>query len=262
MHRDLDELRAKRYAAENPPIPEVIPDPIEEEVPKVKEEATEVQPISQTTFKQEKVAPVAPMIPQDAPKEEISDQVPAKGPQGPSPPSSNEIKQEPASLSVKTGAATSGDMSPTGTSGLPASAIDSLFGTMEGLDNTGDSDLNFDTMEFLDNSNTHDNSETQNTEFDLSTFGNNASDFFGTDLQVSNEAGNANNNTTANQDDLFGMNTASGNDLMDVDTTMRPAEESLFDDLIFMGENDDIGGGGSNEMEHGGTFDEDFFNIN
>lgn len=47
---------------------------------------------------------------------------------------------------------------------------------------------------------------------------------------------------------------------MDLDTTMRPAEESSFDDLYFMGEDNGIGGDGSNEMEHG-KFDENFFNL-
>jgi len=259
MNRDLEELQAQRFAAENPPIPEVIPDLVEEESPKIKEDAVESQQESPMTFKQEKVAPEAPMIAQDVPKELMSEGTPAKRTQGLSPPSSNEIKQEPGSLSLKTGTGVSNDLSPTVTSGLPGSAIDSLFGTTESLDNTADSDLNFDTMEFLDSSNVHDGSQTQNTEFDLSTFGNNTSDFNMTDLQVSNEPGSTNNNAATNQDDLFGMSTADGGDLMDLDTSMRPAEESSFDDLYFMGEDDGIGGG-SNEMEHG-TFDEDFFNL-
>jgi len=260
MHRDLEELRAKRLAAENPPTPEIIPTPVEEELPEVKEEAVVTPEVHHTTFKQEKVAPEAPMIVQDIPKDAILNGPATKGPQGPSPPSSNDVKQEPNSLGLVTGTTASNDMSPTATSGLPGSAIDSLFGTTESLDNAADADLNFDTMDFIDNSNTHDNSQTQNTEFDLSTFGNNPSEFNMTEIQGSNEPESTNNNATTIQDDLFGMTTAGGNDLMDLDATMRPVEESSFDDLFFMGDDSGIGGGGSNEMEHG-PFDDEFFNL-
>lgn len=160
MHRDLEELRAKRFAAENPPIPEVLPDIVEDEISPVKEEAAEIQQPPQTAFKQEKVAPEAPMIAQDAPKEVIPIETAAEGAQGPSPPSSNQIKQEHAGLSIKTETATSNDIPPVVTSDLPGSAIDSLSDASESLDNTADSDLNFDTMDFLNNSNTHDNSVT------------------------------------------------------------------------------------------------------
>ena len=260
MHRDLEELRAKRFLAENPPIPEVLPDLVEEKIFPVKEEVAEIQQPPQTAFKQEKVAPEAPMIAQDAPKEIIPQETTTEGAQGPSPPSSIQTKQEPAGLSIKTETATSNDISPVVTNDIPDSAIDSLFDTSENLDNAADVDLNFDTMDFLVDSNTHDNSQTQNTEFDLSTFGNNTSEFNMTELQVSNEPGNTKDTTMTNNDDLFGLATDGGGDLMDLDNTMRPAEESSFDDLFFMGEDDGIGGGGSNEMEHG-AFDENFFNL-
>lgn len=262
--RDLEELRSKRIALENPPIQGFEPvrePPIEAELPTEDEKVENNQPTPQPFIKEEKldVSEAAP-TPQDPAKETI-DKIPDIPKQVPSPPSSNDTNVKPESVGFgisTTTAATNFSPQPV-TAGIQDS-IDSLFDSLDSGNNNTTSDLNFDGMDFLNDSATQDNSKTQNNDFDLSTFGNNPQDFNMTDIQDSN--GNPNNNIATNttQDDLFAtVNAAGGDDMMDLDGNNPPADENSFDDLFFMG--DDGGMGGGTEMEHG-EFDDAFFGLN
>ena len=188
---------------------------------------------------------------EDAPKDGIQKSADSsKGFQGPSPPSSlNDISSNsnPVGLGIDTTTITE-DPAPA-TSGPPDSPIDSLFDMPDTHD---DSDMNFDSMEFLESSNT----QGQN-DFDLATFGN--SEDFNLDLQTSNDAGNM-NSTSNKQDDIFGMdNTGGGGDMMDLDLDLSAAggDTSMFDDM-FLDLDNNRGSGG--EMEHG-DIDNDFFGL-
>ena len=269
--RDLEELRSNRMAEENPPPVEVTEEAAPEE-PVMEIEAMHDklessipdnnQPTPQPVTQEEILAPEASTTIQD-PAKDITRKVP--GPalplQNPSPPSSNDNKPN-VSLDIETAiAATSGTPAP-GTSGLPVSSIDSLFDMPDNNDdnnNDESEDLSF-AIDFLDGPNTNDNSQAQNADFDLSTFGN-TQDFNMPDVQTSIDASNPNDTDKNATDDLFGMtnNTTGGGDMMDLDSSMVPAEENSFDDMFFTGDDGGLTGGG--EMEHG-TFDDDFFGLN
>ncbi len=211
----------------------------------------------------EKQVPAAPQTTQstegtqDATTE--SSEVP-KEKQVPTPPSSN----EPASKPIGLGISTEGILAESEPAAAEQqnSSVDSLFDIPDN-DNADGSDLNFDSMDFsvhdsTTNPEAHDQSQSQNNEFDLANFGSTSQDFNMADLHTSTQTvstGNADSNTQIN--DPFATSNNASMDL-DLDTEMAGAEESVFDDMFFGGGDDDLSGG--REMEHG-DFDATFFGI-
>jgi hypothetical protein len=197
---------------------------------------------------------------QDPQKEIITNPLePAKGLQIPSPPaSSNETSQNsrPIGLGINTNPEPT-TTSASGTAGPPDSSIDSLFD----IPDDANGDLNFDNMDFSYSSNTNqDQSQPQNNELDLSTFGNDSQYFTMSNIPPSNDenTGNNTNNPSQNKpaEDIFsGLDTTGTGDTMDLDLEFETlgAEESAFDDMLF----GDDGGG---EMAHG-EFDSAFFGL-
>ena len=178
----------------------------------------------------------------------------SKGPQGPSPPSSNDpnTKPDPTGLSIDTTSAT--DAPDLDTPGQPVSAIDSLFDMPTSGNNDG-SDMAFESMEFLEAGNTQ-----GQTDFDLSTFGT-SQDFNMPDLDISNDT-NTNIDSGDKQDDLFGKgNMTGGGDMMDIDLDLGTAGgyDSIFDDMFFTGA-DDTNAGSGGEMDQG-VFDDAYFRL-
>jgi hypothetical protein len=268
--RDLEELRAKRIALENPP-PKVIEEPMKDE-PTADLELTQEnsaaensqptpQPTPQPTVKEEDVAsPPAPVPPTlDPPKEtitKVSDD--SKEAHGPSPSSAKEVNADSNAVDLGINTSIATDPSAPGTAGIES--IDSLFDMPDDGNNNDDSALNFDGMDFsIHDSNTEGNSHAQNNDFDLSTFGNNPQDFNMTDPHTSNNTGNLTNPSENKQDDMFGMiNNNAGDDMMDLDLNMQSAEESAFDSMFLIG--DDGGTSGGGDMDHG-AFDNAFFGL-
>ena len=261
--RDLEELRARRYALENPPPTPVVDTATDDSMPVenlpenlmlesngstpqaiIKEEQTVPQETAPEIAEAEDVKPVI-----DPPKDtvpEVSDS--SKGLQGPSPPSSTNdtnAKSNPIGLDVD--ATPSTEEPALATSGIPDSPLGSLFGITDSGNNG--LDMNFDSVDFLDAGNTQDQND-----FDLSTFGN--TEDFNLDLHTSNDAGTT--NTSNKQDNLFGMGDSGGaGDLMDLDLDLNAGGDgSAFDDLFDFGADADDGGG----MEHGNA-DSTFFGI-
>merc|ERR1712093_369759 len=270
--RDLDELRAKRFALENPEP--ILEDVVEEKavetntsngnsdtvlgdelytspLTNVKEERGTTSPEKQTPNEPKTSLPDPSKDPVTQSPEDVK--VP---PQGPTPPAStNETSQEskPIGLGINTEgapAAEAGD--------VQDSALDSLFDITDNNEN-GDSALNFDDMDFsLDvTSQNQDTSQTQNDDFDLSNFGN-------SNPSQTNTIPNTNASQNQNSDDpnklgdeLFAM--VGGGDGMDLDLDMgmAGAEDSVFDDMFFGG-GDDEGMSGGGELQHG-EFDNAFF---
>jgi len=167
--------------------------------------------------------------------------------QGPTPPSSmaETGSSKPIGLGINTEGTTT--TSAPGTGDVQNSAIDSLFDIPDN-ENGGDSDLNFEMDFSVPDSNTQNPSQTQNHDFDLSSFGNNTQDFNMAEL-TSNDANNGNK-----QEDIFGN--IGGNDSMDLDMDLNldGAEDSMFNDMYYA---DD--GGLSGGMEH--EYDDEFFGI-
>ncbi|KAH7342674.1 hypothetical protein BKA65DRAFT_295633 [Rhexocercosporidium sp. MPI-PUGE-AT-0058] len=262
--RDLDELRAKRIALENP-VP-ILEEVIEQEpaetntsngntildddlynspVTTVKEERRTKSPEKQTPNEPK------PLIPESGTEiaTHTSEDVKVP-PQGPTPPASSNdasLETKPIGLGINTEGA------PALEGDLQNSSVNSLF---EMADNeNGDSALNFDDMDFsLDTTQNQDTSQTQNDEFDLSNFGN-----------PNPNQTNTNTNTVEQNklgDDLFAMaqemNGGDGMDL-DLDMGMAGAEDSAFDDMFFVGGDDD-GMSGGGEIQHG-EFDKAFFGL-
>lgn len=264
--RDLEELRSKRIALENPPVPPVEPvraASVEVGSPSQngKEESTHSTP--QPIVKEEKphISEAAPVSGELA-KEDLAE-IPEQtnDVQGPSPPNSDNlnIKPEPNDRRTDSSIVPPNASPPPATDENHDSLIDTLFNSLDSGTDTATSDINFDDISFLNNSATQGNSHNDDNEFDLSTFGNNLQDLHMTDIQGANESRNNNNATDNSQDALFGAaNTTGGDDMMDLDGHNLPAEENSFDDLYYIG---DIGGVGEGpEMEHG-EFDDAFFGI-
>ncbi|TVY35405.1 hypothetical protein LSUB1_G005805 [Lachnellula subtilissima] len=266
ISRDLEDLRAKRFVLENPAPPVI------EEAP-IGSGRVQPQPESNPTIKQEKFNSPEKAANglnklqqsrQDPSKDTIiTAPEPAKEIQVPSPPaSSNETTTtgKPIGLGINTNPVPTTTSAPgtAGTAGPEDSAIDSLFD----IPDDANGDLNFDNMDFSYNSNTNpDQSQTQNNEFDLSTFGNDSQDFTMSNIPPSNDAntGTNTNNTSQNKpvEDLFaGMDTTAGGDNMDLDLDFGTlgAGESVFDDLFAT--DGDAGG----DMQHG-EFDSVFFGL-
>lgn len=186
--------------------------------------------------------------------------------QNPTPPSSDNINgadSKPIGLGIVTDGAVDGPGP--ATAELQNSSIDSLFGPDD--TNAGDSALDLDNMDFFTNSNTegHDQSQTQNNEFDLANFGNSTQDFSMPDLNTTSDANTNNNNNNSNSndankpvDDPFASLGDGAGDNMDLDLDLDiGAGDSLFDDMYFGDDTNNTGGG---DMEHG-EFDNAFFGL-
>ena len=275
--RDLEELRAKRIALENPvPVVEEIETKVETMVETDQSATAEnTQPEPQKTIKEEDIKPMengqptsneSMQLTQDPPKDTIKTPESSTSQPGPSPPpSANETGSNPQLIGL--GINTQGiDTTPgPATAELQDSAIDSLF---EDNENTGEPGMNFDHMDFSmpesnTNTQTQDISQGQHADFDLSSFPTTSQDFNMPDLHTSNDANNnANNNGNKQGDDLVDMgNATGGDDQMDVDFDlgMVGGEENTFNDLFF-GDVDDDGLSGGAEMQHG-KFDNAFFGL-
>ncbi|KAK0125492.1 hypothetical protein ONS95_000501 [Cadophora gregata] len=277
--RDLDELRAKRIALENPvPILEEAVEKKAVETNTSNEDSKtvlgdELYTSPLTTIKEEKGTsspekqtsnePPQPSRPE--PSKETATQSPEDTkvpPQGPTPPAStNDTSQDtkPIGLGINTEgtpAADGGD--------AQNSAIDSLFDMPDDNEN-GDSALNFDDMDFSLDTTTQieDTSQTQNNDFDLSNFGNSNPGQSDTNTNANADQSQNQNQSTGDQnklgDDLFAM--VGGGDGMDLDLDMgmAGAEDSVFDDMFFGG-GDDEGMSGGGELQHG-EFDNAFFGL-
>jgi hypothetical protein len=265
--RDLEALRAKRLALENPvPIFEEV-EPIQE--PKmdgeVAMEASTPEPTIKEEIRQsrspEKHAANEmgqPLSTQDPTKEDIVKiQEDSKEKQAVTPLPSNETTSRPIGLGINTEGA---EESPApGTSEPQNSPVDSLFDIPDN-ENAGGSDLNFDSMDFSLQDSNQDPSQTQGHDFDLLTFESNTQDFNISTLQTNSNSANDMNIANKEGDDTFGLgNTGDTMDLdIDIDFGTAGAENSLFDDMFDAGDDGGFGNGG--EMEHG-EFENAFFNL-
>ncbi|KAJ5046748.1 uncharacterized protein L3040_003978 [Drepanopeziza brunnea f. sp. 'multigermtubi'] len=287
--RDLEEIRSKRIALENPePILDAdqetkleksksrdttlepsINESANGSAPSpnvmIKQEVGNKSPEKQTLSEPRRAVPEFKSKPQPSEDVELSPRpIPAV--------SANEAipDSKPVSLGIDTKSAAPGSDSAPGTADLQNSAVDSLFDIPEG-DNTADSKVDFDQMDFAfqDSSatqtqqatQTQHTSQAQTANFDLSTFG--TQDFNMTDLNASaNPAqGNANASSQDKQVDAFAMASSADGDNsrnLNLDVEMAGAEDSVFDDIFF--NDDEAGIGGQGEMQHG-DFDDAFFGI-
>jgi hypothetical protein len=224
--------------------------PIEAEKPQADTQLEPNPTIKQERSKSPEKAQSAQQPAPDPPKETIIKPEPAKPLQAPSPPaSSNETSKEakPIGLGINTDAEPS--TSAPATADAHDSAIDSLFD----IPDDTDGDLNFDNMDYSYNSNANqDTSQTQNNDFDLSTFGNDSQDFTMSNLTTTQDTNTVNNTTNTSQnkpveDLLSGLETTGTGDNMELDTLdfgTLGAEESVFDDMLF-------GASDGGEMAHG-----------
>ncbi|CZT40679.1 uncharacterized protein RSE6_00319 [Rhynchosporium secalis] len=268
--RDLDELRAKRIALENP-------------VPILEEVVEETPTATNTTNGNTMLGSELHTSPQEAIKEERSTRSPENRreneTQSPPPDLLAEAKSKPIEdvnppLQDLAPPAPSNETSleskPIGlgitNEGAPAihagnlqnSSVDSPFEIAE--NETNDSALNFDDIDFsLDTStNIQDPSQSQSNDLDLSNFGN-------TNPMPNNTITNANANANSETkskpvDDLFDFPQDIGTgDAMDLDMGMAGAEDSVFDDMFFGG-GEDEGASGGGEIQHG-EFDNAFFGL-
>ncbi|PQE18097.1 hypothetical protein CJF31_00007981 [Rutstroemia sp. NJR-2017a BVV2] len=311
LGRDLETLRSKRIAAENPPQLDVIEEapapqpasppstlPEEELSAPIKEETVQENPAA-TTPEVETAKQI--QVKQDSPKEPAPQGEEGKGSDLLSPPSLDENKSQAIGLGIDTTMLTSTDDTAPTTTGGQDSSIDSLFDMPDSANNDDAAALNFDNMDFSmpDSGTNTQNQQTQNIEFDLSTFGNNSQDFNMSDLQPSNEitsttnTNNPSNDALTNKqgdlstDDFLNMTAGSGgadantntnnnndnnttdnnnnnsNNNMDLDLdlgNMVGAEDSVFDDMFFGDDDNGNLGGDLGSMEHG-QFDNAFFGI-
>lgn len=265
--RDLEAVRAKRLALENPvpifeevePIPEPEMNgefPMEATTPEptIKEEKTH----SRSPEKHATIEMGQPSSTQDPTKEDIiKNQEDSKEKPAATPPRSNDTTSKPIGLGINTEGA---EESPApGTSEPQNSAIDSLFDIPDN-ENAGGSDLNFDNMDFSLQDSNQDPSQTQGNDFDLLSFESNTQEFNINTLQANSNSANNTNIANKEGDDTFGMGNAG--DSMDLDIDMdfgtAGAENSLFDDMFDAGDDGGFGGGG--EMEHG-EFENAYFRL-
>lgn len=111
----------------------------------------------------------------------------------------------------------------------------------------------------MDANNNQDPSQAANTDFDLSTFGNETQDFNMLDIPVTDTA-NTNNVPVTKDDDIFGDLGTTGDANMDLDLgNIDMGEGNTFDELFTAGDGDDFNTG-MGEMEHG-DIDQDFFKL-
>lgn len=284
LGRDLEALRSKRVATENPPI-QLINEPDASQPASPPHTKCDYQTVAMEEERVREITPLQTIRTEDEnlvkndPSKEIVHEEERKEAMILSPPSTNDNKSHATDLGRNT------TLSAPATVGGQDSSIDSLFDIPETSAKEDSTAVNFDNMGFtmLDattNTQSQDSNQAQSTEFDLSTFGSNPQDFNMNDLQPSNEASsnNANIPTTNDkgnmEDDLLNMtggsrtnnnsnNSNNNNNSMDLDLdldNMVGAEESVFDDLFFGGDDDANVGGEISEMEHG-QFDNAFFGI-
>lgn len=275
LSRDLEELRSKRVALENPePILE--PEPIiqkpvevvkEKEIPEV---ATKLMP--KAVMKSEESNPNTPKaVPDDLKTPIPSNQAPppSNAPQPPqviklqqdlTPPSSvpNETSNSnPIGLGINTEGTTS--ISAPDTADLRNNSIDSLF-------DMSDADVDFGDIDFSvqdsGNTQTVDQSQSLSNDFDLSSFGNTQ------DLNLSQLQDSGENNgmvVIASDekkpvDDPFDTENSNVDDNMDMDLFgTNDGNDSFFDDDIFFGSGETTTMNNGGEMEH--DLDADFFGI-
>jgi hypothetical protein len=219
--------------------------------------------IKQSSTPEEQVVPGSQIAPTEDPSQ-ASTAIKAQNPTPPSSENKNGADSKPIGLGIVTDGMV--DASGPATAELQNSSIDSLFGPDD--NNGDDSALDFDSMDFLQDTSTNtqanDQSQSQNNEFDLSSFGNATQDFSMPDMQTSTVTNNNNNTTLTNtnnksNDDPFASLGNTSGDNMDIDLSdlgMAGADDSVFDDMFF-GEDSNLGGG---EMEHG-EFDNAFFGL-
>ncbi|QSZ37208.1 hypothetical protein DSL72_009302 [Monilinia vaccinii-corymbosi] len=290
LGRDLEEMRSNRIAAESPPV-QIMEEPAAPET--LLPPQTKRHEDLQVAFQKDKEATPLPTILREEEnpiksgqsnetvnKEEMK----MKERRVLSPPSTNDKNAQAIGLGITTTLPASRDAPATATTGGQVSSIDSLFDIPNSATNHDSLALNFDNMDFTmpdasTDTQSQSNNQTQNTEFDLSTFGNNPQDFSTNGLHSSNETSSNHVNITRNNkgsmmDNLLNMASTAGsgtnnnnnnnsNNNMDVDLdldNMVGAEESVFDELFFGGDDDGNVGGGVGEMEHG-QFDNAFFGI-
>ena len=259
--RDLESLRAERYALENPaPIVEEV-EPVPEQV--LNGDSTMADITEQSTIKEEVIhsespekqatnEPAPSPTNQDPAKEDIAKVEDLKEPQVLTPPPSNGAASQPIGLGINTDGAA--DSEAPGTAEPQNSAIDSLFDIPDN-ENTGGSELNFENMDFSLHDSNQDPSLAQAQDFDLSTFGSATQDFNMNSMQADSNPANNTTNSNKEIDDIFGdlVNTDSMDLDMDLDFGTAGAEDSTID--MFYG-TDKGGFGDGGEMEH--DFDKDF----
>ncbi len=267
MLRDLEALRAKRLALENPvPIFEEV-EPIPE--PDMNGEFTTEATTPEPTIKEENTQSRSPeqnatiemgqpSSKQDPTKEDIvKNQDDSKEKQATTAPPSNDTTSKPIGLGINTEDA---EESPApGTSEPQNSAVDSLFDTPDN-ENAGGSDINFDSMDFSVQDSNQDPSQAQGHDFDLLTFESNTQDFNISTLQTNSNSANNTNITNKDGEATFGMDNAGDSMELDIDMDFGTAgaENSLFDDMFDAGDDGGFGGGG--EMEHG-DFENAYLNL-
>lgn len=196
---------------------------------------------------------LAQSSPQDAAKEDILKVAEdSKDQQGLTPPPSSEIDSKPIGLGINTDGIANSPAP--GTAEPQNSSVDSLFDIPD--NENGDSELNFESMDFSLHDSNQDPSQIQADSFDLSTFGTNTQDFNMNEMQTDSHAINNTNDTNKEVDDIFDMGNTDSMD-MDLDLGMADAEGSIFESM-FLG--DDAGMSGGGDMEHG-DFEDDFFVI-
>ena len=221
--------------------------------PTIKEENRQ----SRSPEKHEAIEVGQPSSTQDPAKEDIVKiQEDSKEKQTATPPPSNETTSKPIGLGINTEGA---EESPApGTSEPQNSAVDSLFDIPDN-ENAGDSDLNFDSMDFSLQDSNQDPSQTQANDFHLLSFESNTQDFNISTLQTNLNSANNTNIANKEGDDTFRLgNTGDDMDLdIDIDFGTAGAENSLFDISMFDA-GDDGGFGDGGEMEHG-EFEDAYF---
>ena len=263
--RDLESLRAKRHALENPaPIVEEV-EPVPEQ--ELNGDSTMADDIETSTIKEEVVQSESPekqatnetappSITQDPAKGDIIKVEESKELEALTPPPSNGAASQPIGLGINTDGAA--DSEAPGTAEPQNSAIDSLFDIPDN-ENAGDSELDFENMDFSLPDSNQDPSQTQAHDFDLSTFGSVTQDFNMNTMQTDSNPANDMTNANKEADDIFG-DLGNAGDNMDLDLDMdfgtAGGEDSIFNDMFV--ETDDGGFGGGGEMEHG-EFDNAFF---
>jgi len=266
--RDLEGLRAKRLALENPvPIVEEV-EPIPELDLDLNGEATMTDAAEESTIKEEATQPESPekqtsdetgfLSTQDPAKEDIVKIAEDLKDQHALTPPSNDKTSQPIGLGINTEAVAN---SPGPGTAEPQDSIDLLF-DMPDNENTGDSELNFEHMDYSLPDSNQDPSQAQTHAFDLSTFGTASQDFNMNTMQTDSNMASNTNNENKEGEALFGM--GNGGDNMDLDLDnlgfgTAGGEDSLFEDMFVVG--DDNGFDGSGEMDHG-DFDSAFFLIN
>lgn len=290
MTRDLEELRAKRIAADHPEatLPTAVTNTENEK--SVEEPMPPVATVSDEPLQQ-------PLAGDENPYEKTEEtQLDVQGSDhgvddlfGEGDASVTEDVQPPAedgaSNSVGLGIDTSEKAGDAGQpTNEPHDALDAFF-DMSGNNNAGDSNLDFDAMDFAlqdtdatGNNQTQDQSQLQSHEFDLSTFGDASQDQQQTldsthnnDLLDMSNAQATQRTTSGDQgestekqnlgDNIFDLGeNANATDSMNLnfDTNMVGGDDSLFDDMFYnAGDDNNMGGGAGNS----GEFDDAFFGL-